>query len=297
MGLAGEHQPLIAVTGATGMVGGRVARHLAGAGVRQVLVVRDRSRAPEIAGAEVRQAAGYGVREEMRVALEGAGTLFLVPGREAADRAEQHKTAIDAAVDAGVRRIVYLSAVGAAPAATYTLAREHWETEEHIRTCGVAWTFPRMNFYLNFIPSMAGPDGVIRGPAGAGRVAGVLRDDVAASVAVVLTQNGHDGRTYDLTGPWAFTLGEATELMTRLTGRRIRFRDETDEEAFASRAHFGAPDWQVRAWVSSYWAIREGSFENVSSHVQELTGRQAVSLTGFLEAHPEALAHVRGSRT
>jgi NAD(P)H dehydrogenase (quinone) len=285
-------QPLIAVTGATGAVGGRVARELARAGARQVLLVRDPSRAPELPGADVHRIAGYAAGDDVRAALEGADTLFLVPGAEVADRVEQHKTAVDAAVAARVRRIVYLSAIGAAPDATWTLVRQHWQTEEHIRASGVAWTFPRMNLYMDYIPSMVGADGVIRGPADDGRIAAVLRDDLAAAIAALLHRDGHDGRTYDLTGPEAFTLAEAAALMSRMSGKRISFHDESDEEAFASRARYGAPDWEVLGWVSSYWAIREGALENVSPHVRELTGRDPVSLAGFLESSPDALAHV-----
>jgi len=113
---------LIAATGATGFVGGRVARRLAELGVGQRLVVRDPARAPELPGAEVRAASAYGPGEEMRAALEGA-TLFLVPAHESADRVSQHRTAADAAVAAGVQRIVYLSFLGAAPDSTFTLAR------------------------------------------------------------------------------------------------------------------------------------------------------------------------------
>jgi NAD(P)H dehydrogenase (quinone) len=285
-------EPLIAVTGATGFVGTRVARHLVEAGARQRLVVRDPSRAPELSGAEVRQVSGYADREGMRAALEGADTLCLIPGTEAEDRVEAHKTAIDAAVDAGVGRIVYLGAIGGAPDATWTILRQHWATEEHVRATGVAWTFPRMNLYMDFFPMLVGPDGVIRGPAGDGRVAAVMRKDVAASIAAVLTSDGHDGRTYDLTGPEAFTLAEAAERMSRIVGRLIAFHDETDEEAFASRAHFGAPQWQVQAWVGTYWAIREGTLDGVSSDVRDLTGREPESLTEYLESQPEALAHV-----
>ena len=270
---------------------------IAEAGARQLLVVRDPGRAPQLEGAEIRQTSGYAARDEMRAALDGADTLFLVPGAESADRVEQHKTAVDAAVDAGVRRIVYLSAIGAAPDATRTLVHQHWQTEENIRASGVAWTFPRMNVFMDFVPFMGGADGVIRGPAGDGRLAAVLRDDIAASVAAILTGDGHDGRTYDLTGPEAFSFAQAAELMSRLSGKRISFHDETDEEAFASRAHFGAPDWEVRGWVSTYWAIREGSLGNVSPAVRDLTGRDPVSLSDFLQAHPEARAHVTGPQT
>ena len=99
-------------------------------------------------------------------ALEGAGTMFLIPATESEDRIEQHRTAVDAAVDAGVRRIVYLSCFGAARDATFTLARDHWHTERHIRASGLAWTFLRMNLYTDFIPTMVSADGTIRGPAG-----------------------------------------------------------------------------------------------------------------------------------
>ncbi len=228
----------------------------------------------------------------MRAALRGAATLFLVPAAETPDRVQQHTTAVDAAVAAGVRRIVYLSFVGAAPDATFTLARDHWATEEHIRATGVPFTFLRMNIYMDFVPSMVSADGVIRGPAGDGRLAAILRDDVAAAAVAVLTSDGHDGATYDLTGRESFTLTQAAELMSASTGKPIRFVDETDEEAFASRSVFGAPDWEVRGWVSSYQAIRDGSLEAVSPSFRRLTGREPISLTEYLTAHPESLDHV-----
>ena len=286
-------RPLIALTGATGAVGSRLAARLAGAGAPLRLVVRDPARVPQLPGVEVRRASGYAAGEEMRAALDGAGTLFLIPAGEAPDRVEQHKTAIDAAVAAGVRHLVYLSFVAASPDTTFTLGRDHWHTEQHVRGTGVPWTFLRMNLYMDFIPSMVLADGVIRGPAGDGRLAAVLRDDVAAAGAAVLTSGGHEGRAYDLTGPEAFSLAEAAELMSRATGKAIRFHDETDEEAFASRAGFGAPDFEVRGWVSSYWAIREGSLAAVSTDVRTLTGRDPVSLAEYLQEHPEALDHVQ----
>jgi uncharacterized protein YbjT (DUF2867 family) len=266
---------LIAVTGATGAVGTRLTARLAEAGADLRLVVRDPARAPDV-GAEVRQASGYGAGDEMRAALEGAHTVFLMPAAGAPDRVALHTTAVDAAVAAGVQRIVYLSFVGASADNTFTLGRDHWHTEQHIRTTGIPFTFARMNLYMDFIPSMVGEDGVIRGPAGDGRLAAILRDDVAAACAAVLTTDGHDGATYDLTGPEAFSLAEAAALLG------AEYHDETDEEAFASRAKFGAPEFEVRGWVSSYWAIRDGSLEAVSDDVQRLTGRAPRSLAEYL---------------
>lgn len=273
---------LIAVTGATGAVGGRVAARLAEAGVRQRLVVRDARRAPRLAGAGVRGVPDYADFEGMRDALAGAATLLLVPAAEHPHRVAQHKSAVDAAVAAGVARIVSLSLVSAAPDATFTFARDHWATEQHIRAKEVGFAFLRMSLFMDFIPSAVAPDGVIRGPAGDGRVAAILRDDVAAAAAAVLTSAGHDGRTYDLTGPASFSLAEAAEHMARLTGKDVRFENETDDEAFAARAASGAPEWEVRGRVSSYQAIRDGSFDLVSPAVADLTGSAPTSLEEYV---------------
>jgi NAD(P)H dehydrogenase (quinone) len=286
---------LIAVTGSTGEMGRRVAERLAARDVPMRLIVRDAARAPDIRGAEVAEASDYGATDEMRRALEGADTLFLVPGRESANRIEQHTSAVDAAVAAGVGRIVYLSFVDARPDTTFTLGRHHWATEEHIRSTGVPFSFPRMQLYMDFLPTFAGADGVIRGPAGEGRLAAVHRDDVADVAAVVLTEEGHEGRSFDITGPEAFTLAEAADVMSRLSGKRIVFEDQTREEAFASRAGYGAPDWEVEGWVTSYEAIRNGDLDVVTTVVRDVAGHPPITLEEYLRATPEAFAHVTGA--
>jgi uncharacterized protein YbjT (DUF2867 family) len=268
--------PLVAVTGATGAVGSRVARLLAGRGARRRLVVRDPGRLPDAGDAEVRVASGYAATEEMAAALRGADAVLLVPARESQHRVQEHFSAVDAAAAAGVGSIVYLSFVGAAPDATFTLARDHWATEERIRASGVAHTVLRMNMFMDFVPSMAGEDGVIRGPAGDGRLAAILRDDVAAAAAAVLGEDRHLGRTYELTGPSAFSFAEAAALMG------VRYEAEGEEEAWAWRRRLGAPDWEIAGWVSSYLAVREGSLAGVTSHVRELTGREPTSLSEYL---------------
>src|SRR3954468_7367868 len=275
---------MIGVTGATGGMGSRVAGRLTTRPLR--LIVRDAARAPEV-GAEVREASSYGARDEMRGALDGVDTLFLIPAKESADRLQQHFTAVDAAVDAGGGRIVYPS-LSRRGDSSFTLGREHFETEDHIRASGLAWVFPRMNLYMDFIPNMIGSDGVIRGPADDGRFAAVLRDDIADAVAAILASPAdHDGATYDLTGPEAFTLADAAEEMSRAWGRKIEFVDETLDEARASRAVYGAPDWEVEAWISSYVAIANGELEQVSDGVELLAGHPPTSLRDWL-ASPSA---------
>jgi NAD(P)H dehydrogenase (quinone) len=267
----------LAVTGSTGRLGGRVARRLSAAGVAQRLVVRDPARAPDIANCPV-AVAEYDDPTAVRTALAGASTVFMVSGAEHPDRVGQHRCFIDAARDAGVAHIVYTSFYGAAPDATFTLARDHWATEEHIRASGMAHTILRDNLYADVLPLFADEHGVIRGPAGDGRVAAVAIDDVADAAAAVLQRlDAHAGARYDLTGPAAITLAEAAENLST-GGRRVRYEPETLDEAYASRAGYGAPRWQVDAWVSTYTAIASGELAGVTDDVHRLTGHPATSL-------------------
>jgi uncharacterized protein YbjT (DUF2867 family) len=282
------------VTGATGKVGGRIAARLAARGAAQRLIVRDPARAPRHDGAEVARIAGYHAEDDLRAAFAGLATLMLIPATESVDREQQHDTAVDAAVAAGVGRIVYTGFVGAAPDAIFTLARHHWATEQRIRESGVRFTILRMNLYVDVFPEFVSADGVIAGPAGDGRVGAVTRDDLAEVAAVVLSEEGHAGAVYDVTGPEALSLGEMAETMARASGKPIVYRDETLAEARASRAHYGAEDWQLEAWISTYTGIAAGEADVVSDTVERLTGHRPASLADYLARNPDALAHVRG---
>ena len=134
----------LAVTGSTGRLGSRVASGLSQLGVDQRLVVRNPAKAPSLPGTHV-TTAEYEDRAAVRTALTGAHTVFMVSAAETADRVQQHLTFIDAAVDVGVQRIVYVSFLGASPTASFTLARDHWATEEHLRSVGIAHTILRDN--------------------------------------------------------------------------------------------------------------------------------------------------------
>ncbi len=272
----------VGITGSTGALGRLVARALSEQGHAQRLLVRDPARAPELAGTSVVRTS-YADPELARASLEGVTTLFMVSGAEAEDRLEQHRTFVDAAADAGVEHVVYTSFQGAAADCTFTLGRDHWATEEHIRARGLGFTFLRDSFYLDFLPELVGEDGVIRGPAGDGRVAAVTRADIARSAVAVLTDPAaHRDATYDLTGPEALSFAEVAALLTAHTGRTVTYHDESIEEAYASRRKWPAPPWQYDAWVSTYTAIAAGELAAVSDHVRRLTGREPTGLASYL---------------
>lgn len=205
----------IAVTGATGRLGGRVARMLAASGTKQRLVVRNPVRAPRLPTTEVTQAT-YADEAAVRRALAGVEAVFMVSASETPDRVAQHRAFVDAAAAAGVEHLVYVSFFRAAPDATFTLARDHWATEEHIRASGLAFTFLRDNLYADFLPAMVGSDRVLRGPAGQGRVAAVAQDDVAdAAAAVILHPGAHAGVTYDPDRPGLSDAGRGRRPVNR----------------------------------------------------------------------------------
>jgi len=274
----------LAVTGSSGHLGGAVARGLAAHTVPLRLILRSAKRAPALAGADIVEAQ-YRDRVASEAALEGVHTLFMVSASESVDRVDEHRAFVDAAAAAGVEHIVYTSFFGAAPDSVFTLGRDHYATEQHIRDSGMQFTFLRDNFYLDFLPELAGEDGVIRGPAGDGRVSAVTRDDIAAcAIEVLLHPESHRGATYELTGREALNLDEVAATVSRKTGRPVAFENETIEQAYASRAVYDAPSWQVDAWVSTYTAFAAGEQQRITSDVHRLTGRHPMTLSEYLDS-------------
>jgi NAD(P)H dehydrogenase (quinone) len=292
---------MIAVTGVTGTLGGRVLERLSGAGdVPLRLVVRDAGRAPAVPGAEVvENPGGYADPAGFRAALDGVDTLYLVSAAEAEDRLQQHFDAVDAAVAAGVQRIVYTSFLGAKDDAVFTLVRQHAATEERIRQSGIRATFLRHSMYADFVPFFAAVEqgrAVIAAPAGNGRTSFVSRDDLAdVGAAVLLDDSGRfDGQALDVTGPEALTMDDAARVLTEVTGIPTEYRPQTVEEAWATRRPSGHPDWEIEGWVTSYLAIAAGELSTVTDVVPTVAGHPARTVAQHLRAHPEDWAHLLG---
>ena len=274
--------PSLAVTGSTGYLGGLVARHLADENLAVRLLARDPARAPRLPGA-VAVMSRYADDAETRSSLQGVRAVFMVSASESADRVQQHRAFIDAAAAAGVTHIVYTSFFGAAADAVFTLARDDRTTEQHIVAPGMTYTFLRDNFYIDVLPSFVGEDGVIRGPAGEGKVAAVARTDVARAAADVLSHpEAHENTTYDLTGPEALTMTEVAAILTKHTGRPSTFHNATIPEAYESRRRWEAPPWQYDAWVSTYTAIAEGELVPATDDIETITGRRPLTVAQFL---------------
>ena len=112
----------------------------------------------------------------------------------------------------------------------------------------------------------------------------LAQDDIVAAVAMLREPTAHAGRTYDLTGPEVLALAEVAVVLTAISGRAVLYVPATVGEALASRASYGAPDWQVEAWVSIYTAIAAGEMAGGRAAVSDLTGHPARTLEQVLRA-------------
>jgi NAD(P)H dehydrogenase (quinone) len=255
------------------------------------LVVLDDGRALDLPEMQIVEAS-YGDSASMRRALAGVHMFLMIPVHEAPDRVERHVAAVNAAVDAGVERIVYSSFTGAAPESTFTFARDHWHTEVHIRNTKLDFTFLRGNAYMDVLPWVVGSDGLIRGPAGDGRFAVVSREDVADVAVSVLLGEGHSGVTYDVSGLESLTMHQVAEAFSRVTGRTITYHPETIDEAYEARSDYGAPDWEVEGWVTSFAGVATGEMDVMSDAVLSLTGHPPMTFEEFLRRNPESYRHL-----
>ena len=273
---------MIGMTGVTGKLGSYVADLIDQKGIASIHLARRPERAKVYASAKIRKMV-YANTPEVVEALKGIDTLLMVSARENPERVKEHKDFLDAAKLAGVQHIIYTSFYGAGEKATFTLSRDHAQTEAYIKELGFTYTFLRDNFYLDFFIDIALENGEIRGPAGRGRVSAVARKDTSRVAAkILLNPKEWENQTLNLTGPEDLSMEEIVELLSKETDNAITYVDESVEEAYESRKKWPAQNWEYDAWVSTYTAIKAGEQAGVSTDVEKVLGYPASSLLDIL---------------
>ena len=192
---------------------------------------------------------------------------------------------VDAAVTAGVGQLVYLSCLGAGPDAVFLHGRSHGATEAMISESGLPFTIVRMSMWTDDIPNWFDPDGVIRAPAGDGCISFTYRREIAGVIAATLTEEGHEGRVYDVTGPESVSMPELAALAAEITGDEYRCEPLERDAWTAKRLAMGRPAWSVEAGLSSWDALHAGEFDVVSDTVRELTGNEPIMLADWITGH------------
>ncbi|WP_435615297.1 NAD(P)H-binding protein [Streptomyces coelicoflavus] len=284
---------MIVVTGATGGLGGATVEHLLermpadGIGVS----VRDAAKAQHLAdrGVRVRQGS-YEDPVALRDSFDGAEQVLLVSGNDpAADMVGLHRNAVEAAVAAGARRILYTSQHGAVPGNPYRPSDIHIATEAILGDSGVPWTALRNGAY-GPLDQVLGPwqrTGVIARPED-GPVPYTDRDDVAEATAVVLAGDRSFDGPVTLTAPTAVTFDDLSRIASGLTGRTVERVVLDDEQWVADQITTGVPEPMARLMLTWYQAARAGCFAEVGPLLAELLGREPRTAADRLAARTAA---------
>ncbi len=264
---------MILVTGATGKVGPEVVRQLSARGVPVRALVRDPTRASHIRIPGVEIVVGDLARPEtLAPAFAGVERVFLLTG-VSSDQVELQANALEAARRAGARRIVKVSVAGGPDAGTQ-IGRWHWATEKQIEASGLAFTFLRPTLYMQqmlaYAPSIAATAS-FSAPMGAGEIAVVDTRDVADVAVAALTEDGHDRRIYDLTGPEALSYDRMADAISDAIGKKVTYAHVPPEYTRKQMLADGVPRWLIDDMIVLAASFRDGYGAQVTSTVAEVT--------------------------
>lgn len=276
---------IIAVTGATGQLGRLVIEKLkarASDGQPVVALVRDPAKAADL-GVEARMA-DYDKPETLAAALAGVDVLLLISSDAIGQRIAQHRNVIEAAKAAGVKRIAYTSILRADDT-PIGLGVEHRATEALIRESGLDYTLLRNGWYLeNYAGAIAGAlgAGAFIGSAGEGRISAAARADYAEAAAVVLTTEGHAGKTYELAGDDAFTMAGLAAEASRQTGRALPYNDLPEAEYAKVLEGLGLPTPFAAMLAQSDVGVSKGGLLDDGRQLSALIGHPTTPLSAFV---------------
>jgi uncharacterized protein YbjT (DUF2867 family) len=278
----------ILVTGATGNVGSRVVHELRGRGVPVRAFVRDTDKAVAMLGDDVELAIGdFGDPGSIQAALDGVDGVFLACSNQP-QQVEYENRVIDAAEEAGVRRIVKLSALGTGIGSPVAFWDWHARIEDHLRRSGVPFVILRPTFSMaNLLASAEAVQytGKLFVPAGDAGISMIHPHDVGAVAAVALIEDRHEDETYTLTGPEAIAFGEVAANLSEATKREIEYLNVPDEAALEGMTEQGLPDFVAAQIVTVFGMLRGGAQERTTDTVRSLTGHEPRSFAEFAREH------------
>ena len=277
----------IGVSGASGHLGKAVVSELLQrAGGHEVVAI---TRTPETVAAPAQGRFGdYDRPESLSEAYAGLDRLLIITtvAPEPGKRGAQNVAAIDAAVKAGVKHIVFMSSVGTRQEEEPARGASYWRGEQHLIATAPAWTILRMNFYAEAFLQQAQAalgQGVLTGLA-ENRAAFVARDDVAAAAAGILIGDGYAGAIYNATGPERLSGAERAAVIADITARPLAFLAVAEEQLRAGLTKAGLPAPVVNIVIGIQQSFAAGTFDIVTGDVERLAGRPPKPLRDVLAA-------------
>ncbi|MCM2430068.1 NAD(P)H-binding protein [Streptomyces sp. RKAG337] len=279
---------MILVTGATGNIGRELTRELDAKGAKFRLLVRDPARAAGLSDRAERAVGDLGDPSTLTPAFAGVDKLFLLTQGIGTDHTA---AAITAAEAAGVSHIVHLSSLHVALDPLPAMARWHHEREEIIRASAIPATFLRPGGFMtnafDWLPTIR--EGKVLDPVGPGRYAPIDPADIAAVAALVLTEAGHQGKEYVLTGDETFTVAEQVRVISQTIGRDIEVREvTTPDEAVRFRFPNGAPQALAEAVTEGFNLMRADTIGFRTDTVERLLGRKPRTFADWCARNADA---------
>jgi uncharacterized protein YbjT (DUF2867 family) len=279
---------MILITGASGNVGKEVLKQIAQTGAEVRAAFQSVSKAVETpTGVEI-VSLDYNQAETLQTALKGVDRVFLV-GPPNAQLTALERKAMEVITHSDVRRVVKLSAMGGREA---IFPRQHAESEDYIQSTGVPYTFLRPNGFMQNMVNYNAPtittQSAFYGSEGDGRVSHIDIRDVAAVAVKALTENGHVGKAYTLTGPEALTNEEIAHILSDELGREIRFINLSPAQLKEALLSAGVPEWNADALLDLQRLYREGKAATVTGNVEQILGRKPISFALFARDYRSA---------
>lgn len=268
----------IGITGATGQLGRLVVEKLKGktAATSIVALVRNPQKAADL-GVETR---AFDYEAPDAEALKGLDKLLLISGNEIGKRLEQHTKVIAAAKQAGVKQLIYTSLLRT-DVSTLMLAGEHFGTEQVLKESGLAYVLLRNGWYTeNYTGSLAQTvaSGALYGSSGEGKVASATRADFAEAAVVVLTTEGHEGKTYELAGDEAYTMGDFAAALSKLSGKTVEYKNLPVEEYVAVLQSAGLPEMWAQFYGGTNVSTEKGDLFDDGHQLSKLIGHPTTPL-------------------
>ena len=282
---------MILVTGATGHLGNAAIQSLLKKGISAkdiTALVRDENKAANLKDQGVQIKIGtYNDYDSLKAALQGVDKLLLVSSNEMVDRLVQHKNAIDAAIENGVKHIVYtgIDIDNYETTVIPFVSQIHKDTADYLEEVGVPYTILDNTLYADSIGLFSGETFLETGiffPAGDGKTPWVARSEMGEAAAVVLTTPGHEGKHYAITAPTAYSFGEIAQMLSKITGKDVKYHKPDLDNYIETLVNAGVPK-DIASFLGGFGtAIGKGEFDTHRSDLKMLLGRDPLELEEFL---------------
>jgi uncharacterized protein YbjT (DUF2867 family) len=272
---------MILITGASGHVGKEVLKQIAQMKAQVRAAFQSVSKAAAAPSEVEIVSVDYNQPETLRSALKGVDRVFLV-GPPTSELPALERKAMDVISQSDVRHVVKLSAMGGREA---IFPRQHADSEAYIESSGVPYTFLRANGFMqnaiNYSGATINTQNAFYGSEGAGRVSQIDIRDVAAVAVKALTEDGHVGKAYTLTGLAALMNSEIAQILSDELGREVRFINLPPAQLKEALLSAGVPEWNADALLDLHRFYREGKAETVTRDVEQILGRKPISFVQF----------------